>query len=377
VQEDCRGKILVGKNGKKVFAALQEGCQNVIAEKDRLSVDEVRTTEDLIQLRGEWNDLLRRSLSATPFQSPEWILTWWKYFGGGRLRVISLRSGGRLVGLAPLFISDPDEEEKRVIRFIGTGITDYLDFIMEPGLGQAGAAVVFDHLGRTASEWDFCDFQELRPESTLLEAPFPAELHTHRHVQEFCPVLLLPRTAEEYYRTLTRSFATRVARARKALSNSGAELVEANAETLPFFLKELFRLHGAAWENRSQTGVLSDSTIRAFHSEVAARLTTSGHLRLFGIRKEDNLLAVIYALSSGSRLFFYIGGHDPAYARLSPGTVLIALVIELAISEGFHEIDFLRGDEKYKFKWGARTRKNYRLLAWQPGLSQLDVNERS
>ena len=339
----------------------------MITEKNRISVGEVSTLEDLIQLRDEWRDLLLRSPSATPFQSPEWLITWWKYFGKGRLQVISLRSEGRLAGLAPLFIFSPPEGEQRDIRFIGTGITDYLDFVLEPGLGLTGTSLILDHLGAKGSEWDICDFHELRPESTLLEISFPDELHTCRLIQDFCPVLLLPANAEEYYRSLSGTFHTRLIRAKKSLTGSGAELVEADAATLPYFLEELFRLHGAAWEYRDQTGVLSDSTIRSFHSEVASLFMESGCLRLFGLRQKDKLLAVIYALASGSKLFFYIGGHDPAFARLSPGTVLMALVIELAISEGFREIDFLRGNEKYKFNWGAKSRQNYRLLAWHPG----------
>jgi CelD/BcsL family acetyltransferase involved in cellulose biosynthesis len=337
----------------------------MVADKDRLTLDELSTPEDLDKVSAEWSDLLLRSPSATPFQSPGWIITWWKYFGTGRLRALALRSNGRLAGLAPLYITDTGDGQPRELRMMGTGITDYMDLILESGLSRTGTSLIPDHLASTASDWDICDFQELRSDSALLGLPLTKKLHTCRLIQEVCPVLTLPASADAYYGSISPSFVTRIQRAKKALTRSAqVELVEADASTLTRFMDELFRLHGAAWEERNQTGVLSDTAVRSFHNEVAERFMSSGTLRLFGLQYEEKLIAVIYAFFSGSRFFFYIGGHDPEFARLSPGTVLMALVIEKAIDEGVGEIDFLRGSEKYKFNWGARARTNYRLLAW-------------
>jgi CelD/BcsL family acetyltransferase involved in cellulose biosynthesis len=348
----------------------------VLAEKDRLSITEVTAPEDLAQLRDEWTGLLRRSPSATPFQSPEWIITWWKYFGEGQLRVIVLRSEGRLAGLAPLFITPPVPGKERSVRIIGTGITDYLDFLLEPGLERRGASLILAHLESTASEWDLCDFQELRPESILLEVPFPDKLHTCRLIQEECPVLVLPSTLEEYYENLPRSFITRLVRAKKSLTRAEkTELVKADSSTLPYFMNELFRLHGASWGVRNQKGVLFDNRIRSFHIEVAAAFMKRGLLSLYGLLYGEKLIALIYALSSGFRLYFYIGGFDPEFGRSSPGTVLMSFVIEAAIGDGFREIDFLRGKEKYKFNWGASSRTNHRVLAWHSGFSGPETTE--
>lgn len=47
--------------------------------------------EDLEFLRAEWSALLLRCPAATPFQSPEWLIPWWRRFGSGRLLVLVLR----------------------------------------------------------------------------------------------------------------------------------------------------------------------------------------------------------------------------------------------------------------------------------------------
>ena len=64
---------------------------------------EVLATDAALRaLRPEWEALWRRA-TATPFQSPAWLLPWWGAFGTGRPRAAVLRGGdGRLLGLLPL-----------------------------------------------------------------------------------------------------------------------------------------------------------------------------------------------------------------------------------------------------------------------------------
>ena len=53
---------------------------------------------------------------------------------------------------------------------------------------------------------------------------------------------------------------------------------------------------------------------------------------------------------------------DPDARDLSPGVVMVARYIEAAIASGRRELDFLRGDEPYKYEWGAQDEPIQRLL---------------
>ncbi|MGH8103052.1 MAG: GNAT family N-acetyltransferase, partial [bacterium] len=46
----------------------------------------------------------------------------------------------------------------------------------------------------------------------------------------------------------------------------------------------------------------------------------------------------------------------------SPGFLLVAHAIEDCIRRGFHEFDFLRGEEEYKFRWKPEVRHNCRII---------------
>jgi CelD/BcsL family acetyltransferase involved in cellulose biosynthesis len=50
------------------------------------------------------------------------------------------------------------------------------------------------------------------------------------------------------------------------------------------------------------------------------------------------------------------------FAHLSPGNVLTAYVIQDAIRLGRTRFDFLRGDEEYKFRFGAEPEPVYDLI---------------
>ena len=59
---------------------------------------------------------------------------------------------------------------------------------------------------------------------------------------------------------------------------------------------------------------------------------------------------------------YYNAGVDPDARDLSPGVVLIARYIERALAAGKRRFDFLRGDEPYKYEWGAVDEPIQRLL---------------
>ena len=70
----------------------------------------------------------------------------------------------------------------------------------------------------------------------------------------------------------------------------------------------------------------------------------------------------VLCFDAGSHLYMYNSGYNPAYSNLSVGIVSKALVLQWAIEHGKTGLDFLRGDEPYKYEWGARDEPIQRLL---------------
>lgn len=121
----------------------------------------------------------------------------------------------------------------------------------------------------------------------------------------------------------------------------------------------LVGLHRIRWTHLGhRDGVLGDPAVLAFHAAAVPQLAEAGLLRFYVLHIGGRLAAVYYTLTTPGRLLFYLSGFDEAFARASPGTLLMGAIIEQAMAEGVRELDFLRGGERYKYAWGAIDRWN-------------------
>ena len=319
---------------------------------DGLEVSELTSLADLESLRPEWRDLWRRCPTATPFQSPAWLIPWWRQFGGSELAALAVRADGKLIGLAPFFIWH-DPPLRKVVP-VGAGITDYLDVLFAPGTEQDGATAVFAHLEETPRRWDVIWSPDLRQDSVLFSCDCPAGWGDAKTASELCPVLQLPQGVDQLPEAVPDGKFRKLRYYRRRIAKLGGLTVErADSETLATLFDGLVALHTAEWEAKGQPGMLAEPAVLAFHREVVAAMLADGMLRLNGFRFEGRLVASLYAFAGHHRVYAYLGAYDPSLAQLGLGTVSVGTAIEEAADEGALEFDFLRGREQHKYSWGA------------------------
>jgi CelD/BcsL family acetyltransferase involved in cellulose biosynthesis len=324
-----------------------------------LRLETITTSERLQALRPQWEVLWERCLDATPFQAPEWLLPWWEHLGHGLLCTLALWEGERLVGLAPLYVQRYFGLPLRRLVLIGTGNTDYLDVLLDPEFDSALPQLV-DAL-EALSGWDFCDFQQLRSASPLLQWN-AAPLRDRVIEQEVCPVLALSGSSLDT--VLPTRLRSNLRYYGRKLEGAGGSFEITSAETVVATLDALFELHGARWRRRKLPGVFTSERVRRFHHEAARGFAARGWLRLHRLTVADEVRAALYCFTCRGRGYYYAGGFDPMLSRNSPGTVLTGRAIQSAATDGAHEFDFLRGDEPYKYNWGAVDRINRRRIIW-------------
>jgi CelD/BcsL family acetyltransferase involved in cellulose biosynthesis len=327
-------------------------------------VEEITHAEGLERLRARWDRLLATCPHATPFHAPAWVLPWIATFGTGDLWSLAVWRGAELVGLAPLRIDIDRASGLRVVRFVAAGVSDYHGVVAEGGEpGRATLTELLDHLERRRARWDLCDFQQLSPDEPLADLPLPGGLAGACAAQEVCSRVTLPASTEALYQQLPRRLGPVIARCIRRLERTGRVQFEcADASSIGELLDAFFRVHAARWGRRGLTGMVADATIQHFHRGVAAEMLRAGRLRLHGLRFDGELVAVVYAIALGARVYAYLGGFEPRLAPFSPGLVMLWQTMSSAIGEGIVELDFLRGEEEYKRRWGARERWNRRRL---------------
>ncbi len=322
-----------------------------------VSVDTVCRSAEIDGLRPEWEGLWTKSSTATPFQSPAWLLPWWRHLGGGDPQILTVRHGRELIGVLPLFVHR--EPPLRIVLPLGISFSDRLDGLFADGYGAAAASAMLAHLVRHAGGWDICRFTDLPPRSPLLEAAVPPGWSDARMQGEVSPVLALAG-ATALRDAVPRSLVDRLDRYRRRAGKLGPVRFEtADAATFDTLFDALLTLHGARWASRGQAGVMAHQSVRRFHRDAAAGLLAAGMLRLHALRIGDRIAACLYGFAAKHRTYGYLSGFDPALAPLGPGTLLIGHAIEQAIREGAEAFDFLRGREAYKYCWGAEDHPSH------------------
>jgi CelD/BcsL family acetyltransferase involved in cellulose biosynthesis len=328
------------------------------AEPIGLDIEEREGVSSLYPLREAWSDLWDRCPWATPFQSPEWLFAWCEAFEPEDAVTLVLRRGGEIVGIAP-FVRMRIEGE-RVLMPLGCGVSDYLDVVVAPAHKRAGAERMLGWLASSRGRWDRCELSRLRSSSPLLGAAAPSSLVDRRWDDEPSPILRLPAFVADLAEVLPRGLAASVRYERRRAERVGrARIDRANTEDLDASLDALFDLHGARCRDRGLPDGLADARVQAFHRRAAHGLLAIGALRLYVLRWEERPAAALYGFSHRGRAYSYISGFDPGLRRFSVGTLIVAHAIEQAIREGAGEMDFLRGREPYKYRWGAVDRSSY------------------
>jgi CelD/BcsL family acetyltransferase involved in cellulose biosynthesis len=317
----------------------------------------IRDHGPLASLEPRWWDLWRRAPRATPFQSPAWLIAWWRRFAPGDLFTLAAERGDRLVGLAGFYLED-GALGRRLLP-VGISVSDYHDVLLDPACATDAWAALREAAVTAPEPWARWDFEELMPEAVALALPWPDSETIETAPQSACPVLEL--AAGRLDACLPKSKRRKLNLARNRLARRGDVVIErAGPENVGPLLDHLFRLHGMRWRSQGEAGVLADETVRRFHHDAAPALAAEELLRLFTLAVSGQVIAAYYGFHHGGRAYAYLSGIDPAFEFESPGTLLMAHAIEVALREGASEFHFLRGREAYKYTWGAVDRWNFR-----------------
>lgn len=303
-------------------------------------------------LAASWDHLSRTCETATPFQARIWIETWARNFASpSRLTTIVVREGADVVGLFPLVSS---VSPWRALRPAGTGPSDYLSPLLPDAslVGEMQDALV--ELGRKR----LIDLHQ-QPSDHFFTAALPYETID----QARCLVLDLPPTYEEYVASLSKSLRYDVRRlGGKALTEKGAVVEWISPETVDEFADQFFHLHRLRWKSRGLPGAFFGRGER-FQREWMHAAVPAGLVMMNRLVADGKPAGCVYAMRAGQTCYFYQAGMDPDASSLSPGTILVAKMIEWAIQEGCTTFDFMRGDEPYKRRWKPnRERTNFRIL---------------
>jgi CelD/BcsL family acetyltransferase involved in cellulose biosynthesis len=302
-------------------------------------------------------------VSDTPFMRHEYQRAWWGHRGGGewqnaQLVLVSARENDRLIGIAPLFLVEYDGQ--RALMLNGSiEISDYLDLIVRPADHARFTTGLLDFLtSQLADAWRGLDWYNL-PDSSPTLAALQAEsaqrgwVH-HQEVYRPTPRIPLHGDFEEYLSRLEKKQRHEIRRKLRRAEESGrgvrwfiSDLHDLEAE-----IEAFVRLME---HDQNKSEFLSEG-MRAQMRAIMHAAHAGGWLWLAFLEVDGRRVAAALNFDYNNKLWGYNAGVDRAYMDLSPGWVLLTYVIQWCCENGRVEFDFMRGDEEYKYRFGAVNR---------------------
>jgi CelD/BcsL family acetyltransferase involved in cellulose biosynthesis len=296
-----------------------------------------------------WNGLVARSAFPLPFSTWQFQTTWWRLLGGeGRLQLFGiLDAAADWVGLLPLYEVDAG------LRLVGgVDVADYLDLIAVAGHEEAAWKALLAAGPAEGRGLDLRPVPAASPTVTLLPGlAVAAGLGCRIDLDERCPVIDLPASWDGYLATLSGKDRHELRRKLRRADGAGARVEVARTPGgIAACMDSFLALHRKSKVGKAR---FMDARMERFFREVGTALAEAGWAALWVLWVDGRPAAALFCLEYGGTVGLYNSGFDPEARALSPGVVLIARTIEDAIARGFRRYDFLRGDEPYKYGFGA------------------------
>lgn len=309
-----------------------------------IALEVIEDTARLRDFQPEWSRFVQADPTATPFQTPEWLITWWTHFGSGALRILTFREKGRVIGIFPCFRHLWNNRQQ--LTPLGAGITDYLDPLFE-SRNVAGILDLMRSYLSACSDWDICYWQDLRAET-----PF----RILGNVLEATPgsLISLAQTYQAFSSSLPKDLKRNLRRYKEKAEKISFVGFDVAETAQPELMNALIALHSARWSHKGEEGMISTNHSEAFLREVANTLGSRGMLKIFSLTFCGRITAIILALCNRTTIFSYLSAFDPEYETYGFGRELISQALRYAHEYSYKRWDFLRGAEPYKFSWGAR-----------------------
>jgi len=311
-----------------------------------------------------WNKLLSVCGEKYIFQNYEFQSIWWKHFGGRRnrreLMLLVAKDQGRLIGIAPLMAEEVPLFKRPIIKFVGTPICDYMDFVIEKGAETEVLNAFYSYL------------QDLKClEIDLLFVPENAPTvrfdKTTAAVIDICPYLDLSEDWAATYKSLNKTIKKYVARRERSIAKVGrVELGSVKEKSgIKIFFDEYFRIHVTRWKDyEGRYSQFQYISWRDFATEVSDALFQRGVIDLSYLKLNSETIACHFGFIYNKIFHWYMPAYNPAYSRYSPGNLFVMELLKRSSLNGLSTFDFLRGNEPYKIFWTDKSQRLFDCVSY-------------
>jgi CelD/BcsL family acetyltransferase involved in cellulose biosynthesis len=301
-----------------------------------------------------WDRLLALGETDVVFLTLGWQREWWRAYGGDRLMLVVAEEHGEPQAIAPLFALEG------MLFFVGSGESDYLDFIGEPD--EPTLAAMLDAARRQVPDFHGIALSQVPTESrtTSLLPGIAMRLGLELHLESDIGAPYLDLSDAQAVsavvdRRRLRSEENRMAR------EAPLRIRTATDEDLDPWLECFFMQHTNRWRDEGDAQ-FTDERHRTFCQRIVHTGHRAGWVRFSMLEWKGGPAAFDITLVHRDRHLALLVSRDTSISRYSPPRILQNHVIKSALAAGARRYDFGLGEEPHKL---AHASALPRVASWQ------------
>ena len=322
-----------------------------------LTTEIVTNAARFAAIQPAWQQLWESS-GGRIFQSHAWIAGWLAGVHDRReirLQIALVWDGDRLGGAMPCAVHR--RSGLRVLTWAAQLFSDYCDGLADPADGNAAMMPLLWNALRRFGGFDLVSLQQIRPDAQCREfldrlARDGSQLQPGDREERCMRIDNQWPNGEAFFRSLNKKGRNNHTRGKRILAELGGEVEFRCVEQLDnsdALIDEVMRLKQAWLRANDPTSPLLGVDGPVLRS-VLGHACRSGLAKVFLLQCGAKIAAASVNFVYAGRMEAYFTAYDPIFDRASPGTILIVEYARWSFDRGLRHVDFLRGEEAFKFR---------------------------
>lgn len=351
------------------------GRQKKWQARSPVQIDVISDKDELAALKQNWQSVYKSDPDAHYFLSWDWMSKWLSDVMPESVVLAARRpTDSTYIGFLPIKLQTVAGREGRLhtaIRMAGQGVADYTGMLCPPDSEQEvidGFAAHIKTMG-----WRNVILDSFRASETRMRAITSAfadsctvsdfdVIYPDGTDHSVFPYVDLRGDWEAYLGKLSAESRRKVRRFMRLAEESGDYRISLSTpETVDRDLDIMFKFWALKWG--------AHPTYIEMHKTMFRHCARVGSLFLTVMWQGDRPLGALANLLDDDRqaMLFKIFSRDETFGNPSPGLVLYAYSIRNAIARGYRVCDFLQGNHRFKYSFGAQE-----LRVFQKKISRQD-----
>ena len=318
----------------------------------------VATPSRLAEIGPQWDRLWAGS-SLGVFQSHGWVMAWWRSRPESDRSTLCIGlgwSGDQLTAIVACVTRW--HRGVRVLEWAAKECSDYCDAVVDPNdaRGRAAVAAVWAEMSR-AGRFDIAYLSHVRPDASIRllagdERRKSVALRPGPRADKSLQVRNYEPNGHAWFRSLNKKARNNHTRGKRIVSESGAVEVRLYQpdDDIGAVLDRMIVLKREWLVSTGQSNRLLDNDARTLRALIA-ELVRQGVVQVFSLDCGGAIVAASVNILHRGRMQAFFATYDPRFDRASPGTLIMVEYLIWAFDHGIAEVDFLCGEEGYKYKF--------------------------